>query len=1146
MDLHNAPKSFSIKPRTSANGHFHDRAGPSITDRMSDNPATQFPTNWARSLNLTRHLPFAIAIIAIVTAITATSHDSTLRTAEAQTFTSVCDRNAGIRTAILAAVTSVTNCADVTATHLRTIVTIDASNSSISSLAASDFDSLRPQHLLLANNQLSAVPTAVVQLMIHSHFSTLDLSNNQITQLNQNDFSGATYLRTLTLSGNDFSGATALHKDTLDPLVNLTQLYIDNAGMNSLPSGFLDSLTKLEIFEAKSNSLTGLPTGIFDNNTALNFVVLSGNDLANIDKDTFKSNVQLLTINLDDNALTTIHADTFQHNTALRVLFLSRNQLTAINSQWFRNLSGLNLLSLRSNMIASLPANAFTTTSDGRTYTGPTQLNQIILRDNAITTIHRDAFKGLNLGQLSLNDNNIVAIQRGTFDSMTRLQTLQLYNNQIARLEAGTFDKQTNLETLRLESNQIQSIPTGAFNNLSKLTFLRLDQNQINAIDADAFANLSRLRFLYLNNNRITRLPPTLFQSMTVLRSLYLQSNLINEISANTFGRLTSLTDLWIHRNAIQQVHADAFTGIVSVNQLLLFSNQIQSLPYGVFDGLAPDMLWLQDNPGAPFQLPVRTNVRASDKAYIAIPHGAVYDVEVEFSATHADPTANGAPATSATVAAGTTASPSFDLNPAPGHLPRISVTPGSAPTTRCFGSPCYAGFQYVQGAPDPPTGVATRPLVNTVEVSWDKPRFADGVYYHEVRHRFAGGDWNEWKTVPLQDQQRQSTAIHNLATTTPYNFQVRSYSINGFSPPASANAWTFVNLPVISRIEPQIVSATVVTGQQVRLTANVFNMQDTSANTRFDLQTGPFTTNRPQLQWADGTGDGAFVQTDSPRSVYYTAPATPTTVIITAEAVPYGVCRGHHASPAVTSDCIATFTIRVVVPGDTTSPAQSQPRNPSGQIPTSLSDDAGVEYEVATPEQGGRYRAEDCETCPTVTIPIGAVPNQTVIGVRAATYAATSMDQSANGQLVISDEHTRVVAVDRQGNRLTNYRLNIPMQVCVPFPPAFRSRLDSAALFEFADVPSGNRLLASDIYTRNGKLTLCGKTDRLPTTLAPARLGAPEPSHTAESLTIHPPNAGDRAPAPLIAVIATLAGMFIIAIGVVCNRAVVARLVRI
>ena len=275
-----------------------------------------------------------IAVLAtIVVVSTTTFEDDTLQTADAQAFVSVCDRNAGIRDAILATLTSVSNCANVTAAHLSTIITIDAANSNISALAASDFDSLRPRHLLLSNNQLTAVPTTVVQLMTHSTLVTLDLSNNQITQLNQNDFSGATYLRTLQLNGNHFSGANSLNKDTLDPLTRLEQLYINNAGVKNLPSGFLDSLTKLDIFEAKDNALTGLPTSIFNNNTALTSIVLSGNSLANLNKDTFKTNVRLLTINLDNNVLTALHADTFQHNIALKVLFLSRDKLTAINRQ---------------------------------------------------------------------------------------------------------------------------------------------------------------------------------------------------------------------------------------------------------------------------------------------------------------------------------------------------------------------------------------------------------------------------------------------------------------------------------------------------------------------------------------------------------------------------------------------------------------------------------------------------------------------------------------------------------------------------------------------------------------------------------------------------------------------------------------------
>ena len=221
-------------------------------------------------------------------------------------------------------------------------------------------------------------------------------------------------------------------------------------------------------------------------------------------------------------------------------------------------------------------------------------------------------------------------------------------------------------------------------------------------------------------------------------------------------------------------------------------------------------------------------------------------------------------------------------------------------------------------------------------------------------------------------------------------------------------------------------------------------------------------------------------------------------------------------------------------MPGNTKSPTESQPRNPSGQIPTTLSDDSGLEYEVATPEQGGNFQVEDCDTCPTVTVPVGAVPDQTVIGIRATTQVTTSWEPSAINQLVIAGEHTRVTAVNQLGEPLTRYTLNKPMQVCVPFPPDFRSRLDSVALFEFADEPSDNRLLASNVYTSDGKLTICGATNKLPTTVATARLGALEPTTTLPNIQNDLPETGGDAPNSLVASVAVMIGMILIAISLI------------
>lgn len=990
----------------------------------------------------------ATSFVAFATTIEVGTH----RTADAQAFVSVCDRQAAIRDAILAALTSRSDCADVTWIDMLSIRTFTVSNANISSISAADFSDLRPVTLRLRGNKLTAIPPAIFT----SRLTQLDIRDNDITQLNENDFAGATNLEILRLNGNNLAGENALHPDALDPLTDLEELYMNNAGITNLPSGFLDSLLYLERFEAANN------------------------------------------------AITTIDADAFQHNIGLRTLYLYGNELTAIDRRWLRTLYRLSAFWIQENKITTLGANAFTTTTDGQTYTGPTALNNLFIDDNEISTIHRDAFKGLNLWTLLLNGNNLATLPSGIFDEMLRITDLRLYDNQLTHIEPGTFDKQTNLRNLYLDGNRLRSINANIFKNLTRLGFLRLDDNQISEIHADAFANSPQLSTLLLNDNRLTQLPPTIFSETPNLRLLWLYDNQLSEIDARVFQGLASVTDLrlsgnviqeiqprafqgmdslnhlalyrnrlteigpdifsglssptrlWLHGNAIHTVHPNAFQGMTNLDQLLLHGNRLQSLPHGVFRGLDLDMLWLHSNLGAPFQLPVRAESATPGRAFIAAPHGAVFDIDIRIGAVHANPTINGSPFTATTLSAGTSKSPTFDLNPASGEQPNISVGLSSAPTTTCYGSPCFMGFRYVPG-PYPPTG------------------------FEDI-------------------------------------------------------------LPVISRIEPQIVTATVVTGQQIRLTTNVFNMQDTIANTRYDLQTGPFARSQPLLRWSVGIGDGEFTGTDAPRNVLYTAPDTPRTVTITSEALPYGVCQGHHAKPADLSDCIATFTIRVVAPGMTESQEDAQPRNPSGQIPTSLSDDAGVAYEVATPEGGGRFQDENCETCPTVTIPVGAVPDLTLIGIRAATDETTSLDMGANDQLVISSEQTRVTAVDSRGASLTSYTLNRPMQVCVPLPPEFRSRLDVLAIYEFADLPSANRLLASTVYTRNGRMTICGETDRLPTTIAPARRGALETAETPPIILDELPEAGGLAPNSILAFVAVMIGVLLMAVGLIYTSVVVAQ----
>ncbi len=89
----------------------------------------------------------------------------------------ICSRTTPVAEAIAAAVPNVTDCNNVTEVDLATIISLDLSSQSITSLQSDDFAGL-----------LS--------------LSTLDLSNNQLSSLPAGIFDGLTYLTSVDLSGN--------------------------------------------------------------------------------------------------------------------------------------------------------------------------------------------------------------------------------------------------------------------------------------------------------------------------------------------------------------------------------------------------------------------------------------------------------------------------------------------------------------------------------------------------------------------------------------------------------------------------------------------------------------------------------------------------------------------------------------------------------------------------------------------------------------------------------------------------------------------------------------------------------------------------------------------------------------------------------
>ena len=384
--------------------------------------------------------------------------------------TPVCDRTPAVRDAIVAKVPGVSDCADVTETHLAAITSLSLSNKSITALKAGDFDGL----------------TALTEL---------SLDNNQIT----------------TLPAGVFDEITAL-----------TELYLNNNQISTLPAGVFNEITALTTLRLDSNQITTLPEGVFDELTALIDLLLSHNQISTLPAGVFDKLTALTELYLHNNQISTLTAGVFDKLTALTTLYLHYNQISILTAGVFDELTALETLRLYSNQISMLTAGVFDEL---------TALTRLDLDSNQISTLQAGVFDGLTaLTRLDLYSNQISTLPAGVFDELTALTRLYLYSNQISTLPAGVFDKLTALELLSLSRNQISTLTAGVFDKLTALTELYLHTNQISTLPAGVFDKITALTALYLHNNQISTLPAGVFEGLTALTTLNLNNNTVNPL----------------------------------------------------------------------------------------------------------------------------------------------------------------------------------------------------------------------------------------------------------------------------------------------------------------------------------------------------------------------------------------------------------------------------------------------------------------------------------------------------------------------------------------------------------------------------------------------------------------------------------------
>ena len=258
----------------------------------------------------------------------------------------ICGRTLAVRAAILNKISSVSDCADVTDTHLADVTGgLSLSNRNVTALAVGDFAGLDAlTRLNLHDNALTTLPAGVFGGL--DALTRLNLHDNALTTLPAGVFGGLDALTELKLYNN---ALTALPAGVFAGLDMLTTLSLSNSGLTTLPAGLFAGLDALTTLSLSDNALTALPAGVFAGLDALTKLRLHNSGLTALPAGVFAGLDMLTTLWLNDNALTALPAGVFAGLDMLTTLWLDDNALTALPDDVFEPLAALTELKLANN-----------------------------------------------------------------------------------------------------------------------------------------------------------------------------------------------------------------------------------------------------------------------------------------------------------------------------------------------------------------------------------------------------------------------------------------------------------------------------------------------------------------------------------------------------------------------------------------------------------------------------------------------------------------------------------------------------------------------------------------------------------------------------------------------------------------------------
>ncbi|KAI4897726.1 hypothetical protein NFI96_005387 [Prochilodus magdalenae] len=354
----------------------------------------------------------------------------------------------------------------------------------------------------------------------------LDLTNDSIHHISEQAFRNFTHLMSLHLQYNRLTKLNGAFRGL--PMLKLLDLSANN--IQQLNCSDFDNLVSLKKLYLYNNKITYINACLFKDLKNLQRLKLGTNKLLTVFKSFSEVLPKLKYLQLRYNKISSLNTGTFANLYSLETLDLVDNQISKIEKNAFAGLGNLTCLYLASNKITE------NTIKDMNVFSGLFKLNQLDLNSNYIAFqsehIKSPPFFHLKcLHTLALNSQRHRGLHIMPSNLLKGLSFLNIFyagNLNIMHLHPNTFNYTPHLWHLDLTRNKFSdnsAISPQVFHPIPKLARLILSRSELQSLDFLIEANLSQLSFLRATGNQVAMINQTLIQSIPSLKFLDLQNN---------------------------------------------------------------------------------------------------------------------------------------------------------------------------------------------------------------------------------------------------------------------------------------------------------------------------------------------------------------------------------------------------------------------------------------------------------------------------------------------------------------------------------------------------------------------------------------------------------------------------------------------